>query len=281
MSDEAKRFVPGIICGPEIEEWTAEVDDLEDIVAVHCSTALLGQLMDHAVRYEHTEVFGLLLGRAVRTPTLRTRTLVLDFLAAERFSSSSLTYVEVSAQELIRLDRAHETSPDKKDLMKVGWFHTHPGHGIFMSSTDKTNHSMYSHPWQVALVLDPVHRTWGFFAGPECKTIREINGGARESLVTSPPREVSAKGVPTGEKQPRTWWFLLILLLAAAQALTVAWGAQLRIQVSELRAVVTKQQKQLDALDSTIRATSQRNAGNDVESEKAPSKSTGEQGKKN
>lgn len=189
MSIETKRFISGPIAELEVEECASELDTLPDDAAVHCSAALLRQLMDHAVRFRHTEVFGLLLGRALRTPALKSRTQVLDFLAAERFSSSTLTFVEVSAQELIRLDRIHETSPDKKDLRKVGWFHTHPGHGIFMSSTDKANHAMYSNPWQVALVLDPVHRTWGFFAGSECKPIREINDNEQASVVRSNSKE--------------------------------------------------------------------------------------------
>ena len=38
-----------------------------------------------------------------------------------------------------------------------------------MSHTDKDNHAMYSKPWQVALVLDPIRQTFGFFAGPNCE----------------------------------------------------------------------------------------------------------------
>jgi proteasome lid subunit RPN8/RPN11 len=48
----------------------------------------------------------------------------------------------------------------------VGWYHTHPGMGVFLSGTDLRTQKLYfSSPWQVAVVLDPVSRQAGFFRG--------------------------------------------------------------------------------------------------------------------
>jgi proteasome lid subunit RPN8/RPN11 len=256
MSIGDKRFIPGLIVEPEIDKWAAELDGLPADVAVHCSAALLGQLMDHAVRYRHTEVFGLLLGRALRTPALKTRTLVLDFLAAERFASSSVSFVEVSAQELIRLDQVHEASPEKKNLRKVGWFHTHPGHGIFMSSTDRSNHSMYSNPWQVALVLDPIHRTWGFFAGPECKPIPAVTEGDHASFVIPVSTEGHMENNPAEKGRSATWLVSLVAILLVAQTFTVVGGARALRRVAELRTLVIKQQDRLASLERRVEALS-------------------------
>lgn len=50
------------------------------------------------------------------------------------------------------------------DYKIVGWFHTHPGFGIFLSSYDKFIHkNFFNLPWQVAYVIDPVAGQHGFF----------------------------------------------------------------------------------------------------------------------
>lgn len=57
-----------------------------------------------------------------------------------------------------RLMREHN------DKRIIGWFHTHPGHGIFMSRYDLYIHQSYfAGEGQVAVVFDPVHRSAGFF----------------------------------------------------------------------------------------------------------------------
>lgn len=59
-----------------------------------------------------------------------------------------------------------ETILEKKfaDLQIVGWYHTHPGLGVFLSEHDMFIHtSFFNFPWQVALVIDPVFNKFGIF----------------------------------------------------------------------------------------------------------------------
>src|SRR5579864_6772797 len=133
MDKDRNRLVLGRLVEPELRVATTEVDDLLAGFAVQCSEELSAKIMEHAIRFKHTEVFGLLLGEVIRTPSGRVRTIIREFLAAERFQSSTATFVEVSADELIRMDRKCEPLMESTGLLKVGWFHTHPGHGIFMS----------------------------------------------------------------------------------------------------------------------------------------------------
>ena len=52
----------------------------------------------------------------------------------------------------------------------VGWYHTHPRMGIFLSHYDTFLHNnFFPEPWQVALVVEPHKSLGGFF-------IREENG---------------------------------------------------------------------------------------------------------
>ena len=50
------------------------------------------------------------------------------------------------------------------DLDIVGWYHTHPDFGIFLSSHDLFIHRhFFAQPLQVAYVVDPIRQTRGFF----------------------------------------------------------------------------------------------------------------------
>jgi nucleoid-associated protein YgaU len=50
------------------------------------------------------------------------------------------------------------------DKLIVGWYHTHPRFGIFLSEQDLFIHqNFFNQPWQVAFVVDPVAGDEGFF----------------------------------------------------------------------------------------------------------------------
>ena len=50
----------------------------------------------------------------------------------------------------------------------VGTCHSHPGMGVFLSSTDlQTQAQIFSKPWQLAMVVDPVSGEEGMFSGSE------------------------------------------------------------------------------------------------------------------
>jgi proteasome lid subunit RPN8/RPN11 len=57
----------------------------------------------------------------------------------------------------------------------VGWYHTHPGLGVFLSAPDQFIHSsFFAAPTQVALVIDPRTFVWGLFHwhGDELRAMR-------------------------------------------------------------------------------------------------------------
>ncbi len=50
------------------------------------------------------------------------------------------------------------------DKPRVGWHHTHPGYGVFLSGTDLWSHqSFFNLPWMFAMVVDPRQENLGFF----------------------------------------------------------------------------------------------------------------------
>jgi proteasome lid subunit RPN8/RPN11 len=60
----------------------------------------------------------------------------------------------------------------------VGWYHSHPGYGIFMSETDLATHGklLQFSPFVIALVVDPEINQFGIWAlDPEDGVIQVLN----------------------------------------------------------------------------------------------------------
>lgn len=52
-----------------------------------------------------------------------------------------------------------------EDIVIVGWYHSHPDIGIFLSGTDERNMKLYHYkPYQIAIVIDPIRNLRGAFA---------------------------------------------------------------------------------------------------------------------
>lgn len=74
-------------------------------------------------------------------------------------NSASLTFTHETWAALTR-----ETQANFPNESLVGWQHTHPGFGIFLSGYDLFIHkNFFSQPWQVAMVVDPRATEFGFF----------------------------------------------------------------------------------------------------------------------
>jgi len=53
---------------------------------------------------------------------------------------------------------------DNENLLRVGWWHSHPGFGCFLSDVDLiTQEVVFYEPYHVALVVDPKEDTFNFF----------------------------------------------------------------------------------------------------------------------
>ncbi len=58
-------------------------------------------------------------------------------------------------------DKLKEKQPT---LLKLGWWHSHPSFGCFLSTTDvNTQSNIFYEPYHVALVVDPVRDYFRFF----------------------------------------------------------------------------------------------------------------------
>lgn len=116
----------------------------------------------HALRDTTVELGGILLGKeCIDDKTGRPFVWVTNSLEAKHFENTeaSFTYTHDAWEEITReRDRLHS------DLDIVGWYHTHPDFGVFLSGHDVFIHRhFFGQPLQVAYVVDPIRQTRGFF----------------------------------------------------------------------------------------------------------------------
>lgn len=112
---------------------------------------VLHQMYQHAASETHHEVGGYLIG----------------FPAKDEKTGVTVTYIEKAIKAIYESSPTHvtmlpvsfndvENTRQKDGTILVGWYHSHPRLGIFLSGTDKRNYKDYHHEdYQIAIVVDP------------------------------------------------------------------------------------------------------------------------------
>jgi proteasome lid subunit RPN8/RPN11 len=123
------------------------------------------QIYDHCFESDAREVGGVLVGYdTARGP------IVVASIRAEKADESlaALTFTQDSWAYIHRVrDR------DYADFAIVGWYHSHPSHGIFLSDQDLFIHeNFFSGENQIAYVVDPVAGQEGVFGWCEGEVVR-------------------------------------------------------------------------------------------------------------
>ena len=120
---------------------------------------VLQQILDFSETDRRREVGGFLLGGWHSDG--REYVEIRQFLPAvdARSKAASLTFTHDTWARLNR--EREERFPEE---LVLGWQHTHPGLGVFLSAYDLFLHRHYfSQPYQVAMVVDPQRSDLGFF----------------------------------------------------------------------------------------------------------------------
>jgi proteasome lid subunit RPN8/RPN11 len=119
---------------------------------------------------------------------------------------------EAAASKLAEVTFTHETwskinakmDKDYTDKVIVGWYHTHPDFGIFLSDRDTFIHQhFFSAPGQIALVVDPIRHEEGVFVWGGGKPVLSPTHFVGTGLKWSPSQHPSSsKGAANADDQP-------------------------------------------------------------------------------
>ena len=115
----------------------------------------------HALSDTSVELGGVLLGGQYEDQTGRPFVLVSDSLRAAHYESTKGSF-KFTHDTWSAISRERDEFPE--DLQMVGWYHTHPGWGVFLSGMDKfICNNFFNKQLDVALVIDPCQHERAFF----------------------------------------------------------------------------------------------------------------------
>ena len=179
---------------------------------------LLQQIEKHCYSTLDYEVGGMLFGKVTATATQ-----INGFVPALKASKEAITLTFTHEVWDAILKEGEEKFPGQQI---VGWYHTHPSFGIFLSDYDKfIQTQFFSQKGQVALVVDPVAGKLGWFetAGEDVKQIAA-------DLTSTGPKQKREGQIPAGSKKRPSY---LALGLASAGALGVGLGLGLTLSAAQ------------------------------------------------
>jgi len=164
----------------------------------------LKQMLAHTQRNLDAEIGGILLGQVFRSDR-GVVTILAEAVAAAR-TDAGMGHVTFSHETWADLYQYLESLATDADI--VGWYHTHPGFGVFFSSQDRfIQENFFGGTGQVGLVVDPVADSVLLFVSHEGETAT-CNGfwvtGAEENVVAA--RQLIAKLTYAKKEAGRRGW---------------------------------------------------------------------------
>ena len=142
----------------------------EALFRVAVARSVLNEIKEHAHSELDAEICGVLVGNVYRDrnrPYLHVEASIRGEHATNEasgvtFTAETWTHVQ---------DILEEEHPSKRI---VGWYHSHPDFGIFLSDLDLFIHrNFFNFPWQVAHVFDPVREEEGLFVWRDGEPVKE------------------------------------------------------------------------------------------------------------
>ena len=139
-----------------IQKGNVEEDDIRVLVRED----VYAQLDELACSNTRKETGSILLGTPLQ-PDGKTHVVISAFIEAKYAdaTASTLTFTHETWNYVHA-----EQGRLYPNLKIVGWQHTHPGYGVFLSGFDLfIQENFFNLPFQVAYVIDPIQKNRGFF----------------------------------------------------------------------------------------------------------------------
>jgi proteasome lid subunit RPN8/RPN11 len=130
--------------------------------------SLYRKIVSHLKADTTRERGGLLLGYEEHLPNLSRPTVVVVEALPAQHTEASVTRLTFTLETWAEFERQTDALRERGfNYRRVGWYHSHPGHGIFLSAYDLNVCADFPSPTQVALVIDPISNDGGFFVRGE------------------------------------------------------------------------------------------------------------------
>ena len=158
---------------------------------VYMTQDVYAKIWSHINQTPNIESGGVLVGYPFKTPDNAITFVVITAAIPQHSNNRSVGHFTVGPAEI----NAARLEMEQKypGLITVGWYHSHPGHGIFLSAQDMTIvRSIYNISWHIALVLDPLQRLEGVFVGPDGARLRDAQSGQSWLGLKEAPDSVKA-----------------------------------------------------------------------------------------
>jgi proteasome lid subunit RPN8/RPN11 len=153
-----------------IQEFIQERNITPQYPKVYILEDALKKLIEHLKSNLRVEQGGILFGNAYTDPTFGIYVEVTAAVPAPATigTGASLEFTPDSWVGI--MNHAKATHPEANI---IGWYHSHPDIGVFMSGTDmRTQRSFFPHPWCLSIVCDPVQNKIGYFLGEEAQKVQ-------------------------------------------------------------------------------------------------------------
>ena len=144
--------------------WWSDVEDENrpSPVSVFVTQKAYVRICKHAGSDLENEVGGWMVGKRRTDQNTGEDFIVVEAVLPALHTKHGSAYLTFTQDTQVAMyDLMEERHPGKE---LVGWYHTHPKMGIFLSKYDHFLHeNFFKHPWQVALVVEPHSNVAGFF----------------------------------------------------------------------------------------------------------------------
>ena len=196
-------------------------------------------IQQHAKENASIEICGVLIGNIFKDedgPYLR-----ISASVRGEYASNSAGQVTFTQETWAYINEIKDSKHPEERI--VGWYHSHPEFGIFLSPQDNfIQKSFFSEPWQVAFVVDPISNMEGFFAwhkgSPVLVGKHWIDGtelyAAKPSdtnrIVYDKLDELVRMVTTSGRNKLRTSYILLGLFIVATLSLAIILANQLSLK---------------------------------------------------
>lgn len=259
-SEEPEHDERTAVVLPQNIKWLGESDDTDKKVYVHQD--VYKELHKFASTKKSVECGGVLVG-TVAEAFGKMHIIISGFIEAKysKGTATSLTFTHESWEYI------HSVQEKKyPDQIMVGWIHTHPDYGIFLSDYDKfIQNNFFNEPHQIAYVIDPIQKIEGIFTNGTNELVKAkgfylYDEAGKEISAAENEPENGAPSVNAGtanHKKDVIMFFMIVLLTAAVAFLAVnAYSSSQEIN---------KLQKNISAMETELEKMSANDMQNFIE----------------